>query len=279
MQPFQWCNGCLCGLGSHRSEHYCSMTSDIYHLPLNVYVIVLGIGLFVFMLSLIFCCYLFRCLLKWLEIRSVCPMCNKPILRLHTDAPQGAEGPMDPEEVTLEKELDLFHRHAQVDDTIKECPARHRKMDTMNHLGQTLQGPLQEGTGSIALTLLEQEGPIAQPHCLILTEALHHRLQLYDKYSSNQSPEGNRFQSPLSHSTGLLNLCGLQVMCHVLQPKQRAVGRGKEQALEGHCVFRAQVWIHELSFPLYQRLLRCLLLLLHLMTGLLLRLRRVDSTR
>lgn len=117
------------------------MTSDIYHLPLNVYVIVLGIGLFVFMLSLIFCCYLFRlkqqgtreqfsyneqtcavcleefrtrdelgvcpcshafhkkCLLKWLEIRSVCPMCNKPILRLHTDAPQGAEGPMDPEEV------------------------------------------------------------------------------------------------------------------------------------------------------------------------------------
>ncbi|XP_056135670.1 RING finger protein 122 isoform X3 [Lampris incognitus] len=142
MQPFQWCNaGCLCGLGSQRSEQYCSMTSEIYHLPLNVYVIVLGIGLFVFMLSLIFCCYLFRlkqqgtreqfsyneqtcavcleefrtrdelgvcpcshafhkkCLLKWLEIRSVCPMCNKPILRLHPDAPQGAEGPMDPEEV------------------------------------------------------------------------------------------------------------------------------------------------------------------------------------
>ncbi|KAA8595204.1 hypothetical protein FQN60_012339 [Etheostoma spectabile] len=131
--------------GVTRFEHYCSMTSEIYHLPLNVYVIVLGIGLFVFMLSLIFCCYLFRlkqqgtreqfsynevvlkgaskklsllgqtcavcleefrtrdelgvCLLKWLEIRSVCPMCNKPILRLHTDAPQGAEGPMDPEEV------------------------------------------------------------------------------------------------------------------------------------------------------------------------------------
>ncbi|MED6274734.1 hypothetical protein CHARACLAT_019383 [Characodon lateralis] len=60
MQPFQWCNGCLCGLSFHRSEHYCSMTSDIYHLPLNIYVIVLGIGLFVFMLSLIFCCYLFR---------------------------------------------------------------------------------------------------------------------------------------------------------------------------------------------------------------------------
>uniref|UniRef100_A0A3Q2Y5W2 Zgc:175214 n=1 Tax=Hippocampus comes TaxID=109280 RepID=A0A3Q2Y5W2_HIPCM len=142
--------GCLVGLNSLSSEHDCSMTSDMYHLPLNVYVIVLGIGLFVFMLSLIFCCYLFRlkqqgtreqfsynevchslqslhqtcavcleefrtrdelgvcpcshafhkkCLLKWLEIRSVCPMCNKPILRLHTDAPQGAEGPMEPEEV------------------------------------------------------------------------------------------------------------------------------------------------------------------------------------
>lgn len=52
--------GCLCGSASRRSEHYCSMTSEIYHLPLNVYVIVLGIGLFVFMLSLIFCCYLFR---------------------------------------------------------------------------------------------------------------------------------------------------------------------------------------------------------------------------
>lgn len=47
-------------MGSQRSEHFCSMTSDVYHLPLNVYVIVLGIGLFVFMLSLIFCCYLFR---------------------------------------------------------------------------------------------------------------------------------------------------------------------------------------------------------------------------
>uniref|UniRef100_A0A3P9H0K6 RING finger protein 122 n=1 Tax=Oryzias latipes TaxID=8090 RepID=A0A3P9H0K6_ORYLA len=156
MQPFQWSNGCLCSLGRQCSEHDYSMTSDIYHLPLNVYVIVLGIGLFVFMLSLIFCCYLFRlkqqgtreqfsynevvlkgaskklsllgqtcavcleefrtrdelgvcpcshafhkkCLLKWLEIRSVCPMCNKPILRLHPDAPQGAEGPMDPEEFT-----------------------------------------------------------------------------------------------------------------------------------------------------------------------------------
>uniref|UniRef100_A0A8B9GW56 Zgc:175214 n=1 Tax=Astyanax mexicanus TaxID=7994 RepID=A0A8B9GW56_ASTMX len=41
-----------------------------------------------------------KCLLKWLEIRSVCPMCNKPIMRLHNDnPPRGAEGPQDPEEV------------------------------------------------------------------------------------------------------------------------------------------------------------------------------------
>lgn len=38
-----------------------SMSSEeIFHLPLNVYIIILGIGLFVLMLSLIFCCYLFR---------------------------------------------------------------------------------------------------------------------------------------------------------------------------------------------------------------------------
>lgn len=42
--------------------------------------------------------------------------------------------------------------------------------------GQTLQRPLQENTGSVTLTLLEQEGAVAQPHRLILTEPLHHRL-------------------------------------------------------------------------------------------------------
>ncbi|XP_076830600.1 uncharacterized protein LOC143476339 isoform X1 [Brachyhypopomus gauderio] len=36
------------------------MTSETtYRLPLNVYVIILGIGLFILMLSMIFCCYLF----------------------------------------------------------------------------------------------------------------------------------------------------------------------------------------------------------------------------
>uniref|UniRef100_A0A672NUZ9 RING finger protein 122 n=1 Tax=Sinocyclocheilus grahami TaxID=75366 RepID=A0A672NUZ9_SINGR len=139
------------------TDKFCKMTTDITgRLPLNVYVIILGIGLFIFMLSMIFCCYLFRylklystqeqygynevilkgpgkklsllgqtcavcleefrsrdelgvcpcshafhkkCLVKWLEIRSVCPMCNKPICRLQPDPPQGAEGPQNPLEV------------------------------------------------------------------------------------------------------------------------------------------------------------------------------------
>ncbi|XP_075899157.1 RING finger protein 24-like isoform X2 [Nelusetta ayraudi] len=138
-----------------------SMSShEIFHLPLNVYIIILGIGLFVLMLSLIFCCYLFRlrrrggreqygysevvlkgagkklsllgtcavcleefrsrdelgvcpcshafhkkCLLKWLEIRSVCPMCNKPICRLQPGGAAAAaaaaapEPPQNPQEV------------------------------------------------------------------------------------------------------------------------------------------------------------------------------------
>lgn len=42
--------------------------------------------------------------------------------------------------------------------------------------GQTLQRPLQESTGSVTLTLLQQEGAVAQPHRLILTETLHHHL-------------------------------------------------------------------------------------------------------
>ncbi|XP_062375504.1 RING finger protein 122 isoform X1 [Sardina pilchardus] len=161
MHPVLWCNGCVCGPGLQIIDPFCKMTSEgeIYHLPLNVYVIILGIGLFIFLLSMIFCCYLFRwdppschlgwlrrqgtreqygynevvlkgaskklsllgqtcavcleefrsrdelgvcpcshafhkkCLVKWLEIRSVCPMCNKPICRLQPDPPQGAEGP------------------------------------------------------------------------------------------------------------------------------------------------------------------------------------------
>ncbi|XP_033836089.2 RING finger protein 122-like [Periophthalmus magnuspinnatus] len=32
-----------------------------------------------------------KCLLKWLEIRSVCPMCNKPVCRLHPEPPPDPE--------------------------------------------------------------------------------------------------------------------------------------------------------------------------------------------
>ncbi|KAK2870775.1 hypothetical protein QQF64_001841 [Cirrhinus molitorella] len=105
-------------------------------LPLNIYVVIFGTGIFVFVLSLIFCCFFIsklrhqarnvragykmvvfkdettrlhehvltcavcledfktkdelgvlpcqhafhkRCLLKWLEVRCSCPMCNSPI--------------------------------------------------------------------------------------------------------------------------------------------------------------------------------------------------------
>uniref|UniRef100_A0A3Q3EIX3 RING finger protein 122 n=1 Tax=Labrus bergylta TaxID=56723 RepID=A0A3Q3EIX3_9LABR len=135
-------SGCLCNLGLQNVGPYCKMSSEeLFHLPLNVYIIVLGIGLFILMLSLIFCCVYFiqtvlvccfdlisgkklsllgqmcavcleefrsrdelgvcpcshafhkKCLLKWLEIRSVCPMCNKPICRLQPDPPQAPERP------------------------------------------------------------------------------------------------------------------------------------------------------------------------------------------
>ncbi|XP_051973240.1 RING finger protein 122-like isoform X1 [Xyrauchen texanus] len=102
-------------------------------LPLNIYVVIFGTGIFVFILSLIFCCFFIsklrhqarneragytmvlfkdetqlhgltcavcledfrtkdelgvlpcqhtfhrRCLVKWLEVRRACPMCNIPI--------------------------------------------------------------------------------------------------------------------------------------------------------------------------------------------------------
>uniref|UniRef100_A0A3Q3WLF1 RING finger protein 122 n=1 Tax=Mola mola TaxID=94237 RepID=A0A3Q3WLF1_MOLML len=126
---------CLC------DPHRRMTSEELFHLPLKVHIIILGIGLFVLILSLILCFHLFRyltadevvlkgagkkmsllgqtcavcleefrsrdelgvcpfshafhkkCLLKWLEIRSVCPMCNKPICRLHPDPPQDPEQP------------------------------------------------------------------------------------------------------------------------------------------------------------------------------------------
>ncbi|XP_063050329.1 RING finger protein 122 [Engraulis encrasicolus] len=107
-----------------------------HDLPLNVYMVICGTGLLLFLLSLIFCCYFIsklrhqtqnqrfgykevivegdannlhgtcavcledfkvkeelgvlpcqhafhrKCVVKWLEVRCVCPMCNTPITAL-----------------------------------------------------------------------------------------------------------------------------------------------------------------------------------------------------
>ncbi|XP_032806451.1 RING finger protein 24-like isoform X2 [Petromyzon marinus] len=116
-------------------QRWCVMPAvGFQDLPFNIYVVVFGTGIFAFILSLIFCCYLIRlrrqaqselygykevvlkgkakklslqetcavcledfrekdelavcpckhafhrkCLVKWLEIRNACPMCNKPV--------------------------------------------------------------------------------------------------------------------------------------------------------------------------------------------------------
>ncbi|XP_044790336.2 RING finger protein 122 isoform X3 [Bubalus kerabau] len=58
MHPFQWCNGCFCGLGLVSTNKSCSMPPISFQdLPLNIYMVIFGTGIFVFMLSLIFCCY------------------------------------------------------------------------------------------------------------------------------------------------------------------------------------------------------------------------------
>uniref|UniRef100_A0ABI7XVK1 Ring finger protein 122 n=1 Tax=Felis catus TaxID=9685 RepID=A0ABI7XVK1_FELCA len=130
-------SGCFCGLGLVSTNKSCSMPPISFQdLPLNIYMVIFGTGIFVFMLSLIFCCYFIsklrnqaqserygykevvlkgdakklqlygqtcavcledfkgkdelgvlpcqhafhrKCLVKWLEVRCVCPMCNKPI--------------------------------------------------------------------------------------------------------------------------------------------------------------------------------------------------------
>lgn len=147
------------------SPNSSSMSSDFPHynfrmpnigfqnLPLNIYIVVFGTAIFVFILSLLFCCYLIRlrhqahkefyaykqvilkekvkelnlhelcavcledfkprdelgicpckhafhrkCLIKWLEVRKVCPLCNMPVLQLaqlHSKQDRGPpQGPL-----------------------------------------------------------------------------------------------------------------------------------------------------------------------------------------
>uniref|UniRef100_A0A8C3L9Z7 RING finger protein 122 n=1 Tax=Chrysolophus pictus TaxID=9089 RepID=A0A8C3L9Z7_CHRPC len=137
MPPFQWCHGCSCSLGLIYTSKPCTMPPITFQdLPLNIYMVIFGTGIFVFVLSLIFCCYFIsklrhqaqserfgykevvlkgdarrlnvhgqtcavcledfkvkeelgvlpcqhafhrKCLVKWLGVRCVCPMCNKPM--------------------------------------------------------------------------------------------------------------------------------------------------------------------------------------------------------
>uniref|UniRef100_A0A803TRW0 Ring finger protein 122 n=1 Tax=Anolis carolinensis TaxID=28377 RepID=A0A803TRW0_ANOCA len=107
--------GCFCGLGLIYTNKSCTMPPITFQdLPLNIYMVIFGTGIFIFVLSLIFCCnpgdapgllaaqtcavcledfkvkdelgvlpcqhaFHRKCLVKWLEVRCVCPMCNKPI--------------------------------------------------------------------------------------------------------------------------------------------------------------------------------------------------------
>ncbi|KAM9175066.1 RING finger protein 122 isoform 2-T2 [Mergus octosetaceus] len=128
--------GCSCSLGLIYTPKPCTMPPITFQdLPLNIYMVIFGTGIFVFVLSLIFCCYFIsklrhqaqserfgykevvlkgdarrlnvhgtcavcledfkakeelgvlpcqhafhrKCLVKWLEVRCVCPMCNKPM--------------------------------------------------------------------------------------------------------------------------------------------------------------------------------------------------------
>uniref|UniRef100_A0A8B9SW20 Ring finger protein 122 n=1 Tax=Anas platyrhynchos TaxID=8839 RepID=A0A8B9SW20_ANAPL len=58
MPPFQWCHGCSCSLGLIYTPKPCTMPPITFQdLPLNIYMVIFGTGIFVFVLSLIFCCY------------------------------------------------------------------------------------------------------------------------------------------------------------------------------------------------------------------------------
>lgn len=53
--------GCFCGLGVVYSNKSCTMPPITFQdLPLNIYMVIFGTGIFVFILSLIFCCYFIR---------------------------------------------------------------------------------------------------------------------------------------------------------------------------------------------------------------------------
>ncbi|XP_071015287.1 RING finger protein 122-like [Oncorhynchus clarkii lewisi] len=101
MHPFQWCNGCFCGLGlvySRQVVHPCQTCGRKLAACHSVRTDVTGArgaGFNIMQtcavcledfkvkdeLGVLPCQHAFhrKCLVKWLEVRCVCPMCNKPI--------------------------------------------------------------------------------------------------------------------------------------------------------------------------------------------------------
>lgn len=64
-----YCLGCFCGLGLAYTNKTCTMPPITFQdLPLNIYMVIFGTGIFVFILSLIFCCYFIRWEATHLEI-------------------------------------------------------------------------------------------------------------------------------------------------------------------------------------------------------------------
>lgn len=91
------------------------------------------------------------------------------------------------------------------------------------------------------------------------------------------APEGDGFEGSLADRACLLDLSGLQMESHVLQPEEGAVRRRQEQTLKRHRAVRTHGRVHELRLQLAELLLRVLLLLLQLFTGLFHQLERKRS--
>lgn len=86
------------------------------------------------------------------------------------------------------------------------------------------------------------------------------------------SPEGDGFEGSLGDGSCLLDLRGLQMKGHVLQPEERAVRGREEQALKRRRVVWPNRRVHKLRLQLGELLFCVLLLLLKLFTSLLHRL-------
>uniref|UniRef100_A0A8C0UBA4 Ring finger protein 122 n=1 Tax=Cyanistes caeruleus TaxID=156563 RepID=A0A8C0UBA4_CYACU len=60
-QAVPWCSWCSCSLGLIYPSKPCTMPPITFQdLPLNIYMVIFGTGIFIFVLSLIFCCYFIR---------------------------------------------------------------------------------------------------------------------------------------------------------------------------------------------------------------------------